>query len=63
MITTLQDGGTGDADGVANEVIVDQGGPALLHYAKVPALTPIGIMALVGLFSIIAVVSLRKKRT
>lgn len=59
---TLQDGGIGDADGIANGVIIDQGGPALPP-AKVPALTPIGMMALVGLFSIIAVVSIRKKKT
>ena len=61
---TLQDGGTGDADGAANGVIVDQGGPASPP-AQVPALTPIGIAALVGLLSIIAmsvIVRKRKKR-
>jgi len=61
---TLQDGGAGDDDGAANGWIVDQGGignPA----AQAPALTPIGIAALIGLLSIIAtstIVRIRKRR-
>jgi len=61
---TLQDGGTGDADGIANGIIVDQGGPAN-PAAQAPALTPIGLIALVGLLTIIAtstIVRIRKKR-
>jgi hypothetical protein len=50
---TLQDGGIGDADGVANGKIVDLGGPGVPG-ARVPALTPLGIAALIGLLSIIA---------
>ena len=61
---TLQDGGIGDADGVANGEIIDRGGAAT-PAAQVPALTPIGIAALVGLLTIIAtsvIVRKRKKR-
>jgi len=60
----LTDGGIGDDDGAANGVIVDQGAignPA----AQVPALTPIGLIALVSLLTIIAtstIVRIRKKR-
>jgi len=60
----LQDGGIGDDDGVANGVIVDQGGIGNPR-AKVPALTPVGIAALVGLLTIVAtsvIVGKRKKR-
>lgn len=61
---TLQDGGTGDADGAANGVIVDQGAPAT-PAAQVPVLTPIGIASLVGLLTIVAtstILRMRKKR-
>jgi hypothetical protein len=59
---TLQDGGIGDADGVVNGRIVDPGGPGNPR-AKVPALTPLGIAALVGLLAIIATSTiLRRKR-
>ena len=60
---TLQDGGIGDADGVVNGRIVDPGGPANPP-AQVPALTPIGLIALVGLLTIIATGTIlrRKKR-
>ena len=61
---TLQDGGIGDADGdPTNGVIVDLGGPANLA-AQAPALTPLGIVALIGLLSIVAtstIVRIRKK--
>lgn len=60
---TLQDGGIGDDDGVANGVIVDQGGPGVpTGVARVPTLTPIGIIALVGLLTIVAVGRIRKKK-
>ncbi len=58
---TLRDGGIGDADGVENRIIIDDGGPALPS-AKVPALAPIGIMALAGLLSLIAAVSIRWRK-
>ena len=60
---TLQDNGTGDADGVANGIIVDQGGPATPP-ERAPALTPVGLIALVGLLSAIAAISInmRKRR-
>jgi parallel beta-helix repeat protein len=45
---TLTDGGIGDADGVANGVISDPGGPGLPSSA-VPALTPLGAALLAGL--------------
>ncbi|MGB7533021.1 MAG: choice-of-anchor U domain-containing protein [Halobacteriota archaeon] len=62
MITiTLQDGGIGDADGAADGVIVDSGGPAN-PAARVPTLTPIGLIALVGLLSVIVALSIRKRR-
>lgn len=62
IVIRLQDGGIGDADGVANGVIVDQGGPAL-PTKKLPALSPVGIAALIGLLSIVAISTrvLRKK--
>jgi len=59
---TLQDGGIGDDDGVANGVIVDQGGPGNPFGAKVPTLTPIGITALAGLLAVVAVSRIRKKK-
>lgn len=61
----LQDGGIGDADGVANGEIVDFGGPALpsISSAKVPAISLIGTISLIGLLSIIALLSILKKRT
>jgi subtilisin family serine protease len=43
---TIVDGGLGDDDLVANGVIVDQGGPALLSPHAVPALSPWGLAAL-----------------
>ena len=59
----LTDGGVGDDDGVANGVIVDQGGPGIpTGVARVPTLTPIGIIALVGLLTIVAVGRIRKKK-
>jgi len=63
IVIRLQDNGTGDADGVANGIIVDQGGPAT-PAERLPALTPLGIVALVGLLSIIATSTIirRKKR-
>jgi len=57
----LTDGGIGDDDGVANGVIVDQGGIGNPR-AEVPALTPVGIAALVGLLAIIATSTLVRKR-
>jgi hypothetical protein len=61
---TVQDGGGGDDDGVANGVIVDQGAPGTPRAAaeRLPALTPLGIAALVGLLSIIATSTLLKKK-
>ncbi len=63
-VITIQitDGGLGDDDLTANGRIVDQGGPGNPIAANVPALTPIGIAALVGLLSVIAVLTIRKKR-
>jgi hypothetical protein len=61
IVIRLQDNGTGDADGVANGWIVDQGGPAT-PAARVPALTPIGLIALVGLLTIIATSTILRKR-
>jgi hypothetical protein len=58
---TLQDGGRGDADGVANGWIIDQGGPATPS-ARVPALTPLGLLALVGLLSIIATSTILRRK-
>jgi len=60
----LTDGGIGDDDGVEDGVIVDQGGIGNPR-AKVPALTPIGLVVLIGLLSIIAtsmILRMRKKR-
>jgi hypothetical protein len=57
----LQDGGIGDADGEANGWIIDQGGPATLP-ERLPALTPLGIVVLVGLLSIMATNTLLKRR-
>ena len=59
----LTDGGVGDDDGVANGVIVDQGGPGIpTGVARVPTLTPIGILALAGLLAVVAVSRMRRKR-
>lgn len=58
---TLQDGGTGDDDGVGNGTIVDQGGignPA----ARVPGLTPLGIAALVGLLTTVITITILKRK-
>ena len=58
----LTDGGIGDDDGVANGVIVDQGGPGIpTAVARVPTLTPIGIIALVGLLSAVAISKIRRR--
>jgi hypothetical protein len=62
----LTDGGIGDDDGNAtNGIIVDQGGIGNPG-ARVPALSPMGIIALVGLLLVIAVMRIsarmRKKR-
>ena len=60
---TLQDGGIGDDDGVANGVIVDQGGPGIpTAVARVPTLTPIGITALAGLLLIIGMSRIKKRK-
>ena len=60
---TLQDGGIGDDDGVANGVIVDQGGPGIpTAVARVPTLTPIGITALAGLLLIIGISRIKKRK-
>ena len=60
---TLQDGGIGDDDGVANGVIVDQGGPGIpTAVARVPTLTPIGIIALAGLLLIIGISRIKKRK-
>jgi hypothetical protein len=61
IVIRLQDNGIGDADGVANGRIVDQGGPAT-PAARVPTLMPIGIAALVGLLSIIATSTILKRK-
>ncbi len=59
----LTDGGIGDDDSVANGVIVDQGGPGIpTAVARVPTLTPIGIIALVGLLSVIAMSKIRRRK-
>ena len=59
---TLQDGGIGDDDGVANGVIVDQGGPGITTVvARVPTLTLTGLVALIGLLSCIAINKIRKR--
>jgi hypothetical protein len=63
IVIRLQDGGIGDVDGVANGWIIDQGGPAI-PAEEVPVLTPVGLSALIGLLSILAIgtiVRLRKK--
>ena len=58
----LTDGGIGDDDGVANGIIVDQGGPGIpTAVARVPALTLIGLVALVGLLSVIAISKIRRR--
>jgi len=60
---TLQDGGIGDDDGVANGVIVDQGGPGIpTAVARVPTLTPIGIIALAGLLLIVGISRIKKRK-
>jgi len=58
---TLQDGGIGDADGVTNGEIVDPGGPGIPIEA-VPALTPLGLLALVGLLAIIAMSTILRRK-
>ena len=59
---TLQDGGIGDDDGVANGVIVDQGGPGITTVvARVPTLTLTGLVALIGLLSCIAINKIRRR--
>lgn len=59
---TKQDGGIGDEDGIANGVIVDDGGPGLPLQQRVPILTPTGLVALVSLLSAIAAVTIVRKR-
>jgi parallel beta-helix repeat protein len=61
---TLTDGGLGDNDGVANGVIVDPGGVGMpKEVVAVPILTPLGLIALVGLLTLIATNTiLRRKR-
>lgn len=59
---TLQDGEIGDDDGVANGVIVDQGGPGITTVvARVPTLTLTGLVALIGLLSFIAINKVRRR--
>jgi len=59
----LTDGGVGDDDGIANGVIVDQGGPGIpTAVAAVPTLTPFGIIVLAGLLAVVAVSTIRRKR-
>lgn len=58
----LTDGGIGDDDGNAtNGIIVDQGGIGNPR-ARVPALTPIGLIALVGLLALVATSTILRKR-
>lgn len=58
----LQDGGIGDDDGIANGVIVDQGGPGLPNtLAKVPVLNPAGLVALAGALSFVAISGIRRR--
>jgi hypothetical protein len=59
---SFQDDRLGDDTG-DDGVIVDQGGLGIPGaVAQVPALTPVGIIALVGLLSAIAAISIRKRR-
>ena len=67
IIVTVQDGGIGDLDGVANGEIHDPGAPGIRagQAEQLPALMPLGIAALVGVLAILAtsaIVSMRKRR-
>jgi parallel beta-helix repeat protein len=61
---TLTDGELGDNDGVANGIIVDPSGLGIFQEvaAKVPALTPLGILTLIGVLSIVFALCIRRKR-
>jgi parallel beta-helix repeat protein len=64
IIIQLTDGGTGDEDEKENCVIVEPGGlgnPREVA-AKVPALTPLGILALIGVLSIVLALSIKRRR-
>ncbi|NMX22149.1 hypothetical protein C5S30_06950 [ANME-1 cluster archaeon GoMg4] len=58
---TLVDGELGDDDGLANGLIVDSGGPGSPP-ERVPALTPIGVIALIGILSVVLAVATMRKR-
>ena len=62
IIVTVQDGGIGDLDGVANGDIYDPGAPGIgaERAEEVPALMPLGIAALIGLLSVIVTSRIRR---
>jgi hypothetical protein len=62
ITTQLTDGGTGDDDGVENGVIFELGGPGTPEVTAVPALKPLGILAVIGLLSIVLALKIRRKR-
>lgn len=53
LTLTIYDGGVGDDDLTANQVIVDQGGPAVVDVG-VPSLNTWGLLALSGLLGLLA---------
>ena len=65
VILHFIDGQRGDDDLTANGIIVDQGGPGNPPKAPpvaVPTLTPIGIIALIGLLSVVAMSKIRRRK-
>ena len=64
IVIRLQDGGIGDADGVANGWIIDPSGPAipLEEVEEVPALTQFGLVALIGLLTVVAIGTIARMR-
>jgi hypothetical protein len=59
---TLTDGGLGDDDGVADGVIVDQGGPGSSSSIPVPEFNTVGLLALIGLLAVVLLSRVRKKK-
>ena len=65
IIIQLKDNGLGDDDLTGEDgKIVDQGGPGSLpkEAVAVPTLTPIGIIALIGVLSVVAVSRIRRRK-
>jgi hypothetical protein len=62
IVVVFTDGGTGDFDLVVDGNITDPGGPSYRPRGGVPAMTPIGMIILIGMVTVLAVIIIKKKQ-